>query len=984
MKKLSRRQMLWGAGALGGAGLLGGFGPVSRILAGPTDNRQFVAAYFNGGWDVLIGPDARNREYAGTLDMGFSLLAPEYRDPITVTIGGTEVLWGAPMQSVVRHADVLTLFRGVNMNTVAHPTGRAYVNTFLPPAGVVPRGDSLGTRMATAVPTMDLILPNVAIGVPSFNASYAADVTGVTVSRANEVRDLLRPLGDELPAEVEALLRQAQDEAGSCVHERVAGGSPDARLRVSRARVRQLFEEGLDSEFDFASQSDVRTRYAINNPNNGREPGVVAATVYKLLKTGLSSTVTAQLQFGMDTHANTWAATQPAKIEEGMTALAALLDDLRGRRPQPRSHHGGRVLRVRAHPEDQRQQRARPLVRQLHPGVRRRAPAWRLRRDGRGDARPRRHRREHRAARPRGPRHAARAHRRHARLGGRTRPRRVPSRAPHRLDRRRVMSKTTHRATFSFALALLLASPALAQSPTECGPTDGIDQLRLLRQASLDLIGRIPTFDEVEAVRGASDRAVAVESAIAAMLESEEYYAQVRRTFQVQLWSTLDGVDLIVAGQNRLTFRGAGADRLWFQNNARRRYRGDTQVHCLNQLQTRFDAAGHPIPIQTISDVDCRDVGQGAGTCVQEGYVLVRPFWDPSIEIKVCAFDAQDMPMGLTSACDTYNAVDRGCGCGPNLERCMREADTQLIRQGIEEEPGRIFEHVVRNRQPLTDAFTTRTSFLNGPATHYYRSMSGSPAITTGGPVAFEHEISNLPSLNYQDTDTWEQVERGAAHSGVLTTMGYLMRFASNRARANRFYTAFYCDPFVPSEDGLPAEESDPHPDLRQRNGCQDCHNVLEPAAAHWGRWRGGGTFGFFEPAELSFDEPRAQCECGPGTSRANCNAFCRTYFVTASNSHPDTYALYGGLPLSTAYLLAGEETALSTGPSGLVDEPHEVSQIASCATRTLAQTLLGRELNAAELPWLEEHAAAFEGGGLDYTALVSRIISDEKYRAIR
>lgn len=538
---------------------------------------------------------------------------------------------------------------------------------------------------------------------------------------------------------------------------------------------------------------------------------------------------------------------------------------------------------------------------------------------------------------------------------------------------------------FFTAVALCLCtSMAHAQSPAECAPTDGIDHLRLLRQASLDLRDRIPSFDEIEALRVASDRDAALEAAIDQMLDSEEYFAQVRRTFQVQLWSSLDGVDLIIAAQNRLTFQGNGENRIWFQNNARRRYRGDVQYRCLNQRQTQFTPEGFPIPIEQISDTDCRDVGYGEDVCVREGWVEVQPFWDPTTTIKVCAFDAQDMAMGMTSACDDYTTTDRGCGCGPNLRRCMRETDTDLIREAIEEEPARIFEHVVRNHRPLLEAFTTRTSFLNGPAAHYYRYMSGAPAITTGGPVVFEHELGVVPPLTYQDEETWVQVERDEAHSGVLTTMGYLMRFASNRARANRFYTAFYCDPFVPSEDGLPAEEADPHPDLRQRNGCQDCHNVLEPAAAHWGRWRGGGTYGYFDPLALSFSEPRVQCECGPGTSRRNCNQFCRTYFVTASNSHEDTYALYGGLPLATAYLLAGEETALDQGPAGLVDEPSEQARVASCAARTLAETMLGRPLNAAELPWLEGLAGEFTASGYDYTSLVGRIVADDKYRAIR
>lgn len=331
--KLSRRRLLAGALGAGAVGAVAGLAPVSRIFAAAPTERRTALLYFNGGWDVILGPDARDRDYPGTLDLGRALLPAQYQTPIPVTIGGTEVLWGAAMAPLVPHADVLTLFRGVNMNTVSHPTGRAYVNTFIPPAGVVARGDSLGTRLATGVPTDDFIMPNVAIGVPSFNLSYGSDVTGVGVSRSTEIRDLLRPLGSELPEDVLMLLREAQDATGSCVHGRVTGGSPEPLVRASRDRVRRLFEEGLEAEFDLGSQPDVQSRYGITNPNDGRQPAVVAAITYKLLQTGLASTVTAQLQFGMDTHFTNWATTQPQKLEEGNRALAALLNDLRADDP---------------------------------------------------------------------------------------------------------------------------------------------------------------------------------------------------------------------------------------------------------------------------------------------------------------------------------------------------------------------------------------------------------------------------------------------------------------------------------------------------------------------------------------------------------------------------------------------------------------------------------------------------------------------------
>lgn len=540
-----------------------------------------------------------------------------------------------------------------------------------------------------------------------------------------------------------------------------------------------------------------------------------------------------------------------------------------------------------------------------------------------------------------------------------------------------------HALSLWFALLVpALAAPAFAQSPQECAPTDAIDPLRLLRQASLDILHRVPTFEEVKAVVDAPDRAAAVDAAIDAMFEKEEYFDQVRRTFQVQLWSGLDAVDLLIAGQNRLSYDRT--NDLYYQGNARRRYRGDSTLHCLNQPQTEFDSSGHPVPIETITEADCRDVGLGEGVCKREGYVMVRPFWDPSTEIKVCAYDAQAMATGLSGeSCDVYNAADRGCGCGPNLRRCMRESDTGPIRRALEEEPARIFEHVVREDLPFVEAFRTRTSFVNGRTIHMYRYMDGTPSVMTTGAIVYEPQMPTLPDVPYTDAQ-WRRIERGPDHAGVLTTMSYLLRFASNRARANRFYTAFLCDPFVPSADGLPAEEENPSPNLRERNGCRDCHNVLEPAAAHWGRWRTGGTFGFLDASVFSLTEPVTSCQCGEGTDRGYCNSYCQTYHVTANNSAAETYETYAGLPMVVAYLDELERQAIDVGPHGLTDEPHEEHQVARCAVRTLAQALLGRELSSHETRWLEEHTEAFEDSNMSYTTLFKALVADGKYRAMR
>ena len=71
-----------------------------------------------------------------------------------------------------------TTFRGVNMNTASHPIARSYVNTWIPPAGVVPIGDSIATRMAAGVNYEEFVLPNLSIKMPSFNATFHPAVTG--------------------------------------------------------------------------------------------------------------------------------------------------------------------------------------------------------------------------------------------------------------------------------------------------------------------------------------------------------------------------------------------------------------------------------------------------------------------------------------------------------------------------------------------------------------------------------------------------------------------------------------------------------------------------------------------------------------------------------------------------------------------------------------------------------------------------------------
>ncbi len=307
-----------------------------------------------------------------------------------------------------------------------------------------------------------------------------------------------------------------------------------------------------------------------------------------------------------------------------------------------------------------------------------------------------------------------------------------------RTDRRTARTGSLARAAAP-GLALLLAglapAPAPAASPEHCAPSVDLDPLQLLRQVSLDVRGRVPTYEEYEWVRGAEDPKAAAEGLIDEMLRSDDYFSTIREYHQALLWGTLDRslLQSMFAAQRGLSPNGSGN---WRLGNMRKQYRGDN-IDCLNQPQTQFDAAGRPVPIETYANPVCT-----GGTCRREGYVMVEPYWAPGTEIKVCAYDAQQAEVGKSGlACSLYHTNDELCGCGPGLVHCGPDnagVENQAVRDALAEEPARIFQWVVQEGRSYLEAFTTDTTFMNGPVAHYYRHNTGTTALTLGSAVAYD------------------------------------------------------------------------------------------------------------------------------------------------------------------------------------------------------------------------------------------------------
>ena len=59
---------------------------------------------------------------------------------------------------------------------------------------------------------------------------------------------------------------------------------------------------------------------------------------------------------------------------------------------------------------------------------------------------------------------------------------------------------------------------------------------------------------------------------------------------------------------------------------------------------------------------------------------------------------------------------------------------------------------------------------------------------------------------------------------------------------------------FLPPPDGLRVDEDD-EPNVARKSGCSYCHQVLEPAAAHWGRFSEQGS-AWLDPSRFPVDQP--------------------------------------------------------------------------------------------------------------------------------
>ena len=489
---------------------------------------------------------------------------------------------------------------------------------------------------------------------------------------------------------------------------------------------------------------------------------------------------------------------------------------------------------------------------------------------------------------------------------------------------------------------------------------DDLNLYELARAMSIDLRGTVLTPEEIASIE---ESGTIEDSLIDSWMQSSAFEEQVIAHHKFLFWNNvsfqINDTTRILRGYSRLGYQTMYA---YYRSGV---LRGTYHTQC-SDYPADVNALNQPQSWIT------RDYyGYEAETgWKDEGYVWVAPHWDMDNPIKVCAFDAQLTEISSTGTdCSTSEAkLDPECGCGENLKWCSIASEENKVETSISQALSERVRLILQNEQSYSALLTDSTSIMNGTMIEWYKNRSNFSA-SLSSPVPLE----DLPNLDPDQEDTWISIPVEEHHPGVLTEPGWLLRHQTNRGRASRFYSAFMCREFQSPAGGIKElVEENPTPDLSRKPVCKDCHVLLEPWSAYWGRWsQAGGTYNT-EDDFPTFSDECSSCApyCGQGYCKIN-------YLLNSTHPHQDDYI---GWYKPYLYLQAENVENPTIGPRKWVEEIVADGRFAQCASQKAAIWLMGWSSDEIDYDWVQQWSADFEASGLDYRTLIRSIVTSPVY----
>lgn len=334
--KMNRRTFVNGAMSfVSGMTVLGGntmFGRLAKAASPSVTDRYFIFCYFNGGWDILLGLDPRDKTVfddseATIAETGIQLGYDSLTLKDTVTPSGSNITFGPYIGGLADHYDKLCVVRGMSMETLTHEVGRRRFITGKPPSGLQARGSSASSWLTAHGGGETQALPNISMRVESYNVDLPSYATAM---KTNSVTDLLRALTASDPA----LAPAYADKIDALLSAQAACRTDSTFLtnaESSRQRALGMTTGGLSDMFDFAANtaemSDLRAYWGISTSDLSSGPAQ-AAMAARAIMSGISRCVSIQPTSGLDTHDGNWVTDQGPRQKTGFDAVGKLIETL--------------------------------------------------------------------------------------------------------------------------------------------------------------------------------------------------------------------------------------------------------------------------------------------------------------------------------------------------------------------------------------------------------------------------------------------------------------------------------------------------------------------------------------------------------------------------------------------------------------------------------------------------------------------------------
>jgi len=585
------------------------------------------------------------------------------------------------------------------------------------------------------------------------------------------------------------------------------------------------------------------------------------------------------------------------------------------------------------------------------------------------------------------------------------------------------------RYTFLFGLTLVACSqgdPASSSGKPDCTvdpgdgvtpvreePEDELTPLRLLRRASIALLGVPPTDERMQELLAQATPAAQfayVEDFIDEALEDPRFYditfEHARRWFNLPLIPrTADAPEYGAKQQRVLTACKAG---------------------------TANEGAFH-----YFRDVDSADVNCAAGAAK----TTVEPWWAPGTSVTLVGSAAnttntgQIKPNGAPVDIECNQRAEGTCGCGKNAVSCWYDpgtypgwaaflpANADGQRRLLAEEPARLFAHLVWHNRPATDLILSDTSV--GPnevqAAHINQSLAGggldvltdeswwNPASFAGAAVDPHHEakdpkawreysISARNAFFLKERDyTFDPrkdpgMSKGFPSAGMLTSLGFLDTYPRERLRAARALETLACEQLLPpgGDVAFNAYETDPG----REGPCQHCHARIDTAAAHFKRYakanhafEGWGAE-YYMPGVGKWQwDPAWRTGAWPYGSEPFAQ-WNKWYLpgslltpVTEDEANTNPYVLFLDF-LPPELTLLGQTSDGTVGPLGFAKLIVAAGSFDRCVVRRVHERVLGRDIDpVTENGYLETLTASFVSKGRLVRPFIKSLTQSTSFR---